>query len=152
MPSVQIPLTQGKFAICDEADAERILQHRWYAYMDRNTFYAATTVKNKRVRMHSFLFPEAEMVDHKNRDGLDNRRENLRPCTRSQNASNRLSVLGDSGYRGVRTKRSKYQATIEVDGVKRHLGTHTTPEEAAFWYDLAAISAFGEFAVLNFGE
>lgn len=150
MPVCQIPLTQGRFAICDAADAEAVLRHRWHVAKSGKTFYAATTVKNKRVTMHALLLPEADEVDHKNRNGLDNRRENIRPCTRSQNAANCPRPIGQSGYRGVYRKYNGYRAQIKVNGVKYYLGRYDTAEEAAFWYDLAAMSAFGGFATLNF--
>lgn len=91
-----------------------------------------------------------EEVDHINGDPLDNRRENLRICTRRQNAAARRFPSGKSGYRGVSYHCGKWQASVRVDGVLVYLGRFDTAEEAAKQYDDAAIEAFGEFANLNF--
>jgi len=100
--------------------------------------------------MHTFLtgWP---MVDHRNGNGLDNRRANLRPATKSQNGANRLIAASNkSGFKGVDLKKGRWRAQIKVVGSKIHLGYFDLAEEAARAYDMAAIEAFGEFATLNF--
>ena len=78
----------GKFAKVDNKDYELVARHSWY-YRDG---YALTKINNKEVRMHRYILqitdPEI-IVDHVNRNRLDNRRENLRPYTQIQNANNR---------------------------------------------------------------
>jgi hypothetical protein len=147
---MNVALTQGLVALCDESDAESLQRYRWHALRIHNRTYAATQINGKRMYMHRFLMPNAAEIDHRNRDGLDNRRENLRECTHSQNLANAEFPVGATGYRGVRVMRSKYQARIKVDQTYRHLGTFDTAEQAARAYDTAAREAFGEFAYQNF--
>jgi hypothetical protein len=94
-----------------------------------------------------------QLVDHWNRDGLDNRRCNLRIANYSQNAANSgPSVRNTSGYKGVTFSRraDKWQAGIQVNGKFQFLGHWATREDAARAYDAAATKFFGEFAHLNF--
>ena len=145
-----IPLTNGGEALCDVADVEFLRRFRWRATQIHKRTYATTTINGRTTYMHRLLMPEALEVDHQNRDGLDNRRENLRPCTHAQNMANAEFPRGASGYRGVRVMRSRWQARLKVSGKVRYLGVYDTPEEAARAYDVAAFDAFGEFAAQNF--
>lgn len=91
-------------------------------------------------------------IDHINHDTLDNRRENLRPCTVSQNGANQgVRVNNTSGFKGVSLfKRDQvWQAYINMFGKRRHLGYYATPIEAALAYDRAALEYHGEFAMTN---
>jgi hypothetical protein len=90
-------------------------------------------------------------VDHVNGDGLDNRRENLRLTTRSQNLANSASRGGTSIFKGVSLNRHtrRWKAQISVGGPPRSLGEYDTEEEAALVYNLAAFEAWGEHARLN---
>jgi hypothetical protein len=91
-------------------------------------------------------------VDHRNGDSLDNRRKNLRICTRSENQWNRLpSSRNRTGYKGVKrqTKSPRWMARITVRWREIYLGTFDTPEEAARAYDASARHFFGPFARLN---
>lgn len=156
-----IPLTQGKVAIVDDEDFEQLSRFKWYAFRDsskRQQWRARRQVtigkkKQRGILMHRQLmgFPPGE-VDHKNRDGLDNRRSNLRRATDSQQMSNRIGSHCESktGFRGVYAHCKKFQSHIRDGGVHRFLGTFPTKVEAALAYDKAARRIFGEFAVLNF--
>lgn len=92
------------------------------------------------------------LVDHKNRDSLDNQRRNLRVCTRSQNMCNRnMFKNSQTRYKGVhlRSDTGKYRAYIQINGSMIHLGQYTNPVEAARAYNKAAKKYHGEFACLN---
>lgn len=88
-----IQLTRGMVAIVDDDDYDHVTQFSWYAIKRRRLWHAAHKRTNKPLYMHRVLLnapPDME-VDHANGDGLDNRRHNLRLCTKRQNAQNRRS-------------------------------------------------------------
>ena len=90
-------------------------------------------------------------VDHKNRNGLDNRRDNLRLATHGQNLAN-SKTHSESGFKGVEKNKHRFYASISIDGKTKKLGGYDTPEEAARAYDEAALEQFGEFARINFSK
>jgi hypothetical protein len=101
--------------------------------------------------------PQGHMVDHINRDGLDNRRINLRAATRAQNACNaikRHSIRSTSQFKGVHwdKARSRWAAQIKKLGKVTNIGRFISEEDAARAYDTAAKKVYGEFARLNFPE
>lgn len=91
------------------------------------------------------------MVHHVNGNGLDNRRENLRVITQSENIAAKHREANSTGYRGVYLRKSdgRYVAEIKVDGRKRHLGSYANPWAAGQAYNAAATEAWGDMAVLN---
>lgn len=100
--------------------------------------------------MHNLLTGWA-LVDHVNGDGLDNRRVNLRPATRSQNQGNRRKFLSTaSQYKGVTPWAKDKARWIAVCRRKKVLGVFNSEAEAALAYDAAARQEFGEYAALNF--
>ena len=105
------------------------------------------------VRLHRLVldYYGDMMVDHINHNGLDNRKDNLRICTRSQNGMNSIKKQGFSKYKGVsfRKNRSFYVVRIQVNGIRKSLGCFKSEIEAAKAYNLAAIKEFGKFALLN---
>ena len=165
----KIKLTQGKEAIVDDEDYERLMEHRWHAAKAGNKYYAVRSLPTqsngtrKRLKMHrAIINPSKGMeVDHKNGNTLDNRKENLRECTRQQNQANRmLGKDNTSGYKGVCYMKKKksminehskpWVAQIKHNQKKIYLGIYKTKEEAARAYDKKAIELHGEFAQLNF--
>lgn len=149
----EIPLTRGKVAIVDDGDFPELSKHKWYARIGRHKPYAVRTgSRNEIIRMHRVIMnaPDGLEVDHISGDTLDNRRANLRICTRGQNAANIPSNRNKNGFKGVHKSYRKFHAKISCKRVRYHLGPHTTPEEAARTYDRKAIELFGEFASLNF--
>lgn len=156
-----IPLTQGKVALVDDADFERLNQHRWFAYKkqrkNRIIWYAARQLprvngKQKIRYMHQEIAEVTDPlleVDHKNSDGLDNQRENLRPATRRQNMQNMLKASNRSStLKGVvwHRRAQKWQAQIRVNGRNTYLGLFTDETVAGNAYQQAAEQHFGEFA------
>lgn len=107
--------------------------------------------------MHSFLMPDTIslkiIVDHKNQNGLDNQRSNLRYATYAQNLQNRRKhKVGSSKFKGVSLKHGRWCARLTKNGCTIQLGDFDTPEKAAKAYNEAAIRYFGEFASLNLLE
>jgi len=158
--TVEIPLSQGFVAIVDDEDAPAVLAAgKWTAQARPWTVYARRNVRCEDGRqatlyLHTFLTGWS-MVDHANRDGLDNRRANLRPATRSQNARNR-TVRSDSvsGFKGVYwdARAQRWEARIYVAGRGIWLGRFDDLVDAARAYDAAAREHYGEYAWLNFPE
>ena len=147
-----IKLTQGKVAKVDEEDYEFLMQWKWHF----KNGYAARTVTTERgeraLFMHRVLCSgEHSHVDHKDGDGLNNCRENLRPCNHQQNQWNRKAISRSSDYKGVCwCKRSgKWRVYIMIDKRQKFLGYFEDEKQAARSYDEAAEQYFGEFARTN---
>lgn len=156
----KIPLTRGKFALVDDEDFEYLNQWKWYlqktkngdSYAVRNQYRLGMGNKSKKIYMHKLIFGFSEdVVDHINRDKLDNRKINLRSCDQQKNSWNRgLSKRNKSGFKGVRMEYGKWRARIRLNNKQAHLGVFKTKEEAAKAYDFAAKKHYGEFAKINF--
>jgi hypothetical protein len=160
----EIPLSRGLVALVDDEDFGRVSQFKWSAAdAGRGRFYASrgTMKKGRRqtIYMHRFIMsaPAGCEVDHRNGDSLDNRRSNLRLCTRSQNQINRPTPTDKAfPWRGVTTVNSAkrpYRVQIRTTvGRRLYIGCFADPVEAARAYDDAARKYHGEFARLNFPE
>lgn len=156
---IEIPLTKDQVALIDDEDYALVSQYKWQAKKHRNTWYAYASTpcvegKRKRISMHRTIMGAklGQQVDHINNNGLDNRRENLRFCTASQNCMNRANTWGASTYKGVAKKGNRWASRIMIGGVYTWLGTFSSEEEAAMVYDAAAKNYYGKFANLNFEE
>lgn len=143
-----IALTQGKTAIVDTADFQWLSAYSWSAWKNNSgNWYAAARVDGRVILMHQLLTGYHE-TDHRNRDGLDNRRRNLRNCTRGQNnANSRKHKNTSSSFKGVsfRRDRGTWSARLKFNDVTYYLGTYPTEEAAARAYREKAAEIFGEF-------
>lgn len=154
----KIPLTQGKYALVDDESFEYLSQWKWFAEKIGRTWYASRGLYDpikkrhgKMLRMHRVIMknPIKKLVDHKDRNGLNNQRCNLRVCTKSTNAMNYERIKSKTGYRGVCMTKNKWSSGIKVNYKRINLGVFLTPELAALAYNKAAIKYHKEFAILN---
>jgi len=156
----EIQLTQGKVALVDDEDFDRVNQFKWCARRSNKIFYVLRNVLQpdgayKSQLLHQFLMPGVSQIDHRNGDGLDNQKSNLRPASHSQNIANSRKSSGcSSKFKGVHWDniRSLWAAQIRINWAKLNLGRYESEEDAAHVYDYAAKIYFGEFARLNFPE
>ena len=150
---------QGLVALVDDEDYDVAMQHTWGVVRSpQGVVYARRQwwegEHRKAQKMHNFItgWP---CVDHRDHDGLNNQRQNLRRATDSQNQANqRVRRTGSSEYRGVswHRRRGDWGSRIRVDGRLIHLGYFTDEIEAARAYDSAARERFGDFACVNFAD
>lgn len=147
----EIKLKHGKVVIVDDADFEWLNQWKWCmtsrGYIHRN---AGT---NGYILIHRLIMdaPHGKDVDHINGNRADNRRSNLRVCSRSENLCNKgLLSNNTSGFKGVsRFRKTKWQTYINIQGKRYNLGHFSSKEEAAKVYNEAALKYHGKFARLN---
>lgn len=159
-----IPLTQGKIALVDDADYDRLNQWRWYAAKYGRTFYALRNSsqkngKRRTIYMHRKILNlvpgDPKISDHVDGNGLNNQRRNLRTVTQFQNALNTAANFNSSSrFKGVSWDRSnkKWQVHIKVNVRKVFLGRFSDEISAALAYDRAANIHFAASARLNFPE
>lgn len=158
--TIEILLTHGHVAIIDAIDAD-LLEFKWRAFRGKNstTFYAVFTTSKgyKMIHLHRVILARilnrellsTEFVDHKDCDGLNCVRGNLRLASNTENSRNqRISSRNTSGYKGVtwNKKSGKWQAGIKFDGKSYHLGLFDDPALAHAAYCEKAKELFGEFA------
>jgi hypothetical protein len=153
----------GRVVLVDDEDYDLVMQFRWFiTERERDGRFHGPYAHTRAwlgecyrgLKMH-ILITGWPMVDHKDHDGLNNQRANLRPATVTQNQQNTRSRLGStSRFKGIcwNRGRGKWLVQIGIDGRNRYLGQSHDEEDAARMYDRAAWAAFGEFAVLNFPE
>jgi len=159
-----IVLTRGRIASVDDEDFDRVNQFKWHAYKQGECYYGVRLVRvnpGKRTScyLHCFIMGLVGL-DHRDGDGLNCQKKNLRVATPQQNhrASRRKTPGSSSQYRGVSWHKNieKWQVQLGLTDPKTKkktqlfLGYFTSEEAAARAYDAEARKRFGEFASLNF--
>lgn len=160
--SKEILLTQNMVTLVDNEDYEELNKYNWQCEKSfKPRLYTSYVRRNnsknrlpKNVLMHRQIMdcPKNMVIDHINGNGLDNRKSNLRICTRGQNLANqRISRANTSGYRGVCWHKGckKWASQIKTNNKQRCLGFYDNIIDAAIAYDNAALKYFGEFAYQN---
>ena len=143
----EIVLTQGKVALVDDADHEWLNQWKWYACQNNHTWYVQRARHKdeapgpSRVYMHRLILSAGDglEVDHRDGDGLNNRRDNLRLATHALNNKNchHVSHKTSNLPMGVCCAGGRYKAQIYINGRNIHLGLFDAPEQAAVAYQAA---------------
>jgi hypothetical protein len=153
---VNVELTQGKFAVVDDEDAHLVIDRKWQARRSNaGVWYARSSLgRSGSVSMHELIMGPAlgQLVDHRDGDGLNNRRSNLRLASHQQNTTNRHLFACKAEYKGVEPADSistPWKAVITFCGVTRTVGAFTEKWQAALAYDMAAIRLHGDFAATN---
>lgn len=157
VPCVRLPLPCGRVTLVD-ADVAKMLEGRRVKCCERRDGKRSVVAFGGNLSRKIMDAPRGMEVDHINGDTLDNRRRNLRVCTRQQNHRNRRRSCGASRLKGVTIVRnnkppSRWMARIRLSQVERiTIGFFPTALSAALAYDDAAVKHFGEFAAPNFPE
>lgn len=157
----RIKLTKGYYTKVDNEDFELLNQYKWCVLKTNNLRYAQRMItksnsKQTSLKMHRVILnltnPKIH-TDHRDHDGLNNQRSNLRICTHAENNRNRNSAMkASSKYLGVtiiRTRKISYQAQIGSAKKCIYLGNFKSEIRAAIEYDKAAMVLHREFANLN---
>lgn len=155
-----IKLSQNKYTIVDDDDYDSLIRVKWHArvgkytvYVERN--YKILNGKQGKIRMHRIIMgAEGKVdVDHKNHNGLDNRKGNLRICSRTNNMGNKRKYINGvtSKYKGVsfHTRDQNWRAQISINKKVVYIGGYATEQEAVLAYNKRAKEVFGEFAYLK---
>lgn len=154
----EIPMASGDKLLIDTEDYDSVIRYSWCLIRSGRTKiikYARARVNGSKILLHRFLMnpPPDRDVDHKNHNGLDNRKHNLRMCTDSQNRGNRKSNYNStSGHKGVTWLANSNKWRVRISngrGCSRTIGLFTDAHDAACAYNKAALEQWGEFALLN---
>lgn len=159
--TLKIRLSKRIFFLIDSEDYKKVRKYSWYPAVVKkkkgSIIYVKTIFRNKHLYLHNLLVkkPKHKFIDHINRNGLDNRKQNLRVATKLENMFNRLSgKKNKTGYIGVlKNKRAPihpYYGRVTKNGKSYVVGYYKTAIEAAIARDKKAKELHGEFAMLNF--
>lgn len=157
----EIKLTQNKVALVDDEDFDELNKFKWQCQKGGNNFYACRSLKKidgkrPKVWMHRIILNLTDIkthCDHKDGNGLNNQKANLRECSHKLNHRNRKNQKNSfSKYKGVSMdkEKKKFRVLIMVNGKSNHVGYFTDEIAAAKAYDEKAKELFGKFAFLNF--
>lgn len=134
----------------DDSEAERVSEHKWYWHKTPHAKTKHVRMCNRSVTLHHFVLgvPESQIVDHRNGNGLDNQRGNLRACTRNQSVWNRGTMkTNKTGYPGiVALPNGNFAVHIRYKGKRIHLGTYPLFITALVMRMTAEVNYFREFA------
>lgn len=137
----------------DAEDAPRVLAHSWTVHRSNGCFYARALIKGNYVKLHNFILSR-RFVDHKDSNGLNNRRDNLRPYSGGQNCWNaRKLAKATSRFKGVtrvKNRQHSFEVSCTANGKRVKLGRFFDEVAAALAYDITAVNLHGEFARPNF--
>lgn len=154
-----ISLTRGMVTMVDDDDYDFLIRWKWHSLKGRNTFYAARGYYNRDIKnmskifMHNVLLPKKDglLVDHKDMDGLNNQKSNLRYATKGENMRN-IRHRGKSKYRGVTEMKvglKRWMAQITIDKKKINIGYFYSETEAAIAYNEYLIKTNDKFSIIN---
>jgi hypothetical protein len=158
-----ISLGHGLITVVDDEDYEIYAKHTWHAQCldgkQYGNYYAVRAIRENGKHVSIFLHreiaqtPEDLVVDHISGNTLDNRKQNLRNCTKIENSRNSKPRRNNmsSKYKGVSRFKgtNSFRAYIVINRKQKHLGMFTDEDQAAMAYNNAATQYFGEFARLN---
>ena len=155
----QILCKSGKYgdrnALVDDEDFDSLNKFKWYLVKPHNIYYAVALISGKMRKMHRVILKVSDSsvsVDHKDRNGLNNQKSNIRLATNTQNMANRKSMeLSTSQYLGVyyAFRNRKWKAQIRDKGKLLFLGYFIHEINAAKAYNEAALKIHGVFANIN---
>ena len=160
----EVTIKGGRVALVDDEDFERVNQFKWYIQANKSNTYAMRISvidgKDKKIYLHRFILnlensTEKLDVDHINHNSLDNRKINLRACTRTQNMMNAtFRKKSFSKYKGVSLCKDgiNFRARIKINKIEIQIGRFANEIEAAKAYDEAAKKYYGEFCYINFHD
>jgi hypothetical protein len=157
----EIQLTKGYVAIIDDEDLPRVQHMKWWAAVREHTVYARGGLRDGHAAeeyLHRYLLnvPTGVLVDHRDGNGLNCRRSNIRVATHAQNNANMRTPVGEAGYRGVYPSKNArgevigFVARMSHNNRTKYCGFFRTPLEAALAYDEVAVELRGPFARTNF--
>lgn len=154
---INSPKYGQKIIFIDDEDLEKVSKYQWKINKRRHKFYAQAWVKetDQTTMMHRLIMDvtigdSKVVIDHKDGNGLNNVKSNLRVCTNKQNCWNRgLDKNSKTGFRGVNRRGNGYIARIRVDDKLIHLKWTKDINIAVQAYNEAAIKYYGEYARLN---
>jgi hypothetical protein len=152
----KIKLTQNKYALVDDEDYEYLNQWKWSIHKKKNTFYVIRNIPTKMKKVRKFALihrlimnpPDDKVIDHKDGDGLNNQKSNLRICTQSQNNGNsKIRKDNTSGIKGVSWHKAgkKWGASISKSKKRIFLGLFSNIDDAKNVYEKEAKEYFGKF-------
>lgn len=157
----EISLTQNQVALVSDECFERINSNKWYAlWMPQSKSYVAVRSSSRSLGQRHIIYmhreimnnPHGLQVDHINHDTLDNRLENLRLATVSENQCNRrLQGNNTSGYKGVswNKEKGKWRSYISINKVQIHLGFYDSVDDAYNEYKKASKKYHGSFSFID---